>query len=87
MRLRTSARVRQAGADRPVRQVCVCVLPVCVTSPLTSDPVPPALCSPVCLNGGSCARPNICECPRGFYGARCQNGAPSAITAPLKHSR
>lgn len=33
-----------------------------------------AVCSPVCLNGGSCVRPNICECPHGFYSAQCQNG-------------
>lgn len=34
----------------------------------------PALCSPVCLNGGSCLRPNTCVCPRGFYGAQCHHG-------------
>uniref|UniRef100_A0A1A8HVF3 von Willebrand factor D and EGF domains n=1 Tax=Nothobranchius kuhntae TaxID=321403 RepID=A0A1A8HVF3_NOTKU len=32
-----------------------------------------ALCSPVCLNGGVCIRPDTCECPHGFYGAQCQN--------------
>ncbi|MEQ2274967.1 hypothetical protein XENORESO_016941 [Xenotaenia resolanae] len=34
---------------------------------------PDPLCSPVCLNGGVCSRPEICECPHGFYGAQCQN--------------
>ncbi|KTG02535.1 hypothetical protein cypCar_00049490 [Cyprinus carpio] len=33
----------------------------------------PALCDPVCLNGGTCIRPNTCTCQPGFYGARCQN--------------
>ncbi|KAA0712091.1 von Willebrand factor D and EGF domain-containing protein [Triplophysa tibetana] len=33
-----------------------------------------ASCDPVCLNGGSCVRPNSCVCQHGFYGSRCQNG-------------
>lgn len=33
-----------------------------------------ALCEPVCLNGGSCYKPNTCLCPNGFFGAQCQNG-------------
>ncbi|KTG02541.1 hypothetical protein cypCar_00016609 [Cyprinus carpio] len=27
----------------------------------------PALCDPVCLNGGTCIRPNTCHLPAGFY--------------------
>lgn len=33
-----------------------------------------ALCNPVCLNGGTCMKPNICACPSGFYGSQCQIG-------------
>lgn len=51
---------------------CVCV---CVDiSMLMLSSLYPALCSPVCLNGSPCVRPNVCECPHGFYGAQCQNG-------------
>lgn len=49
---------------------CVCV----DVSLLMLSSLDPALCSPVCLNGGQCVRPNVCECPHGFYGAQCQNG-------------
>lgn len=33
-----------------------------------------ALCNPVCRNGGTCIKPNICACPSGFYGSQCQIG-------------
>uniref|UniRef100_A0A672SKA4 Neural EGFL like 2 n=1 Tax=Sinocyclocheilus grahami TaxID=75366 RepID=A0A672SKA4_SINGR len=31
-----------------------------------------ALCDGRCLNGGSCASPNICMCPQGFSGQNCE---------------
>uniref|UniRef100_A0A8C1QBR7 Neural EGFL like 2 n=1 Tax=Cyprinus carpio TaxID=7962 RepID=A0A8C1QBR7_CYPCA len=31
-----------------------------------------ALCDGRCLNGGSCASPNICVCPQGFSGQNCE---------------
>lgn len=43
---------------------------------------PPALCSSVCLNGGSCVRQNTCECPHGFYGSQCQNGKVTSDIRP-----
>lgn len=58
--------------------VCMWCVWQCVCSDLSlfilSSSLSAALCSPVCLNGGSCVRPNICDCPRGFYGAQCHNG-------------
>lgn len=44
----------------------VCIQAVCYVSS--------ASCDPMCLNGGSCVRPNSCVCQHGFYGSRCQNG-------------
>uniref|UniRef100_A0A8C0FPE2 EGF-like domain-containing protein n=1 Tax=Bubo bubo TaxID=30461 RepID=A0A8C0FPE2_BUBBB len=41
--------------------------------PTLPDPVSAAMCDPVCLNGGSCTKPNVCLCPHGFFGAQCQN--------------
>ncbi|KAJ6665410.1 hypothetical protein lerEdw1_003250, partial [Lerista edwardsae] len=32
-----------------------------------------AVCNPVCLNGGTCIRPNTCACPPGFFGPHCQS--------------
>lgn len=55
--------------------VCVCVHLSVLTLSLSLSP---ALCSPMCLNGGSCIRSNVCECPHGFYGAQCQNGSPTS---------
>lgn len=33
-----------------------------------------ALCRPGCANGGLCVDPDVCSCPDGFTGARCQTG-------------
>ena len=33
-----------------------------------------ALCRPGCANGGLCVAPDVCSCPDGFTGARCQTG-------------
>ena len=33
-----------------------------------------AVCSPSCQNGGTCTRPNVCQCPAGWTGSRCQYG-------------
>ncbi|NXV44425.1 VWDE protein, partial [Uria aalge] len=44
-----------------------------VMLPTLPDPVSAAMCDPVCLNGGSCTKPDVCLCPRGFFGAQCQN--------------
>ncbi|XP_064613599.1 protein kinase C-binding protein NELL2-like [Liolophura sinensis] len=30
------------------------------------------ICSPNCLNGGTCKTPNFCACPREFRGPVCQ---------------
>ena len=32
------------------------------------------VCSPVCLNGGECVRPNECNCATGYTGAVCNTG-------------
>ena len=45
-----------------------------VLLPTLPDPVSAAMCDPVCLNGGSCTKPDVCLCPHGFFGAQCQNG-------------
>ena len=29
-------------------------------------------CTPSCQNGGVCSRPNVCDCPTGYSGNRCQ---------------
>lgn len=42
----------------------------------------PALCRPVCLNGGTCIKPNICACPSGFYGSQCQIGKTAMKPVP-----
>uniref|UniRef100_A0A3P9M4T7 von Willebrand factor D and EGF domains n=1 Tax=Oryzias latipes TaxID=8090 RepID=A0A3P9M4T7_ORYLA len=31
-----------------------------------------AVCSPPCKNGGQCMRNNVCSCPEGYAGQRCQ---------------
>ncbi len=31
-----------------------------------------AVCSPPCKNGGQCMRNNVCSCPEGYTGKRCQ---------------
>lgn len=31
-----------------------------------------AVCSPPCKNGGQCRRNNVCSCPEGYTGKRCQ---------------
>lgn len=30
-----------------------------------------AVCSPACLNGGACTRPNVCSCLAGYGGQDC----------------
>lgn len=47
------------------------------------DPVSAAICDPVCLNGGSCTKPDVCLCPHGFFGAQCQNGNLFFLPPPL----
>lgn len=32
----------------------------------------PAVCSPPCKNGGQCMRNNVCSCPEGHTGQRCE---------------
>ncbi|XP_052223964.1 protein kinase C-binding protein NELL2-like [Dreissena polymorpha] len=32
-----------------------------------------ALCSSECQNGGTCVSPDVCECPKGYNGLRCEN--------------
>ena len=54
--------------------VCVCVC-VCVRAYWCCD-VFTALCSPVCLNGGTCVGSDTCNCPHGFYGLQCEHGNP-----------
>ena len=34
----------------------------------------PAICDPVCLNGGDCVEPNICSCASGYKGDVCDEG-------------
>lgn len=74
MSLQTRSRVLQAGLDPPVRQVSWCVSESPFPRRYANALLSPALCSPMCLNGGSCLRPNTCVCPRGFYGAQCHHG-------------
>ena len=38
-------------------------------------PPPSAVCSPDCVNGGTCVAPNHCTCPPGWTGATCSQGA------------
>lgn len=33
-----------------------------------------ALCRPGCAHGGTCVAPDVCSCPDGYTGARCQTG-------------
>ena len=35
---------------------------------------PTAVCNPACLNGGRCVGNNMCSCPYGFMGDRCETG-------------
>lgn len=80
--LLTSVSVSRAGMDQYVTQVsgfslcsemfvfyfkCTSLLCACVFL-LSAD------CKPVCLNGGTCIKPNVCACPSGFYGSQCQIG-------------
>lgn len=30
------------------------------------------ICVDKCLNGGKCMQKDICECPRGYFGLRCE---------------
>lgn len=30
------------------------------------------ICDQKCLNGGKCVQKDICECPRGYFGMRCE---------------
>lgn len=30
------------------------------------------ICSEKCLNGGKCIQKDTCQCPKGYYGLRCQ---------------
>ena len=47
-----------------------------VVDPYDNTPPPPsAVCSPNCVNGGSCVAPNNCTCPPGWTGATCSQGA------------
>lgn len=95
MCLQMSAGVCQAGVDHPVKlvsfhvgSVSVLILFFCLFFFFFAGAkmshffylLNPALCSPVCLNGGSCTQPDTCECPHGFYGTQCQNGK---VAAPL----
>ncbi|CAH2050901.1 unnamed protein product, partial [Iphiclides podalirius] len=31
-----------------------------------------SICSQKCLNGGKCIQKDTCECPKGYYGLRCE---------------
>ena len=33
-----------------------------------------AVCSPSCMNGGTCSSPNTCTCTDGWIGESCTNG-------------
>lgn len=50
--------------------------------PTLPDPISAAMCNPVCLNGGSCTKPDVCLCPHGFFGAHCQNGNIFFVSSP-----
>ena len=30
------------------------------------------ICKEKCLNGGKCIQKDTCDCPKGFYGLRCE---------------
>lgn len=30
------------------------------------------ICTDKCLNGGKCIQKDTCQCPKGFYGLRCE---------------
>lgn len=30
------------------------------------------ICAEKCLNGGKCIQKDTCQCPKGFYGLRCE---------------
>ena len=34
------------------------------------------ICTPPCINGGKCVKPNECECTADFEGPNCQNRKP-----------
>ena len=40
-----------------------------------APPPPSAVCSPDCVNGGTCVAPNHCTCPPGRTGATCSQSA------------
>ena len=31
-----------------------------------------AICNPECQNGGVCSQPDVCDCPAGYSGDRCE---------------
>ena len=37
---------------------------------------------PGCANGGLCVDPDVCSCPDGYTGARCQTGIDILCTIP-----
>lgn len=38
-----------------------------------------AVCAAKCENGGTCIKPNVCECPLGYKGATCHIGKPHSV--------
>ena len=43
-----------------------------------------AVCSPSCVNGGSCIRPNTCSCRAGWTGSACQTGKTFMIVLAIQ---
>ena len=39
-----------------------------------------AICTQPCLNGGTCSRPNVCECAPGWTGDQCGTGMKNVDT-------
>lgn len=83
----TCVSANPAGTDPPAAQVRPFSLTLFYEKPLNHSnwmndladyvilfSTVPADCKPVCLNGGTCVKPNICVCPIGFYGSQCQIG-------------